>query len=152
VVDGWLGGMIGAELWYPLWNPDQLQSAVTGIASKIGNCAKISERSSLAFQSPPSLKSPSSSVVSPVVPISSKREMVRNVCQMKADEDADFIAAFECLQKERSLNPDFFLLFLQNFALSDSDDLKYVEVSVIMTLSSLLKPRFRDVFLKSLKL
>jgi hypothetical protein len=38
---GRLGGLIGAELWYPFWNKSQFNSAVNDVASKIGSSAKL---------------------------------------------------------------------------------------------------------------
>merc|ERR1719161_2238538 len=34
-VDGWLGIMIGDALWYPAWDPSQLQETANRIAVKI---------------------------------------------------------------------------------------------------------------------
>jgi hypothetical protein len=40
-VDGWLGFMIGSELWYPLWNESYVETAAAGIVGLIGNNARI---------------------------------------------------------------------------------------------------------------
>ena len=43
VVDGWLGFLIGTEMWYPLWDIySQLDSTAQGIAEKIGDNALLS--------------------------------------------------------------------------------------------------------------
>jgi hypothetical protein len=45
-VEGWLGFMIGTQLWYPLWSLDQLESVSSAIANTIEN---ISVDSSLQW-------------------------------------------------------------------------------------------------------
>ncbi len=39
--DGWLGFMIGTELWYPLWEEDMIQSTVNSIAGMVGDNARL---------------------------------------------------------------------------------------------------------------
>lgn len=39
-VDGWLGFMLGTELWYPLWKPEQLDATTKGLCDLIGDHAK----------------------------------------------------------------------------------------------------------------
>jgi hypothetical protein len=152
-VNGWLAGMIGAELWYPLWNKNQLTSTVNAIASKLGNYGRLSSNIPLSLQSPSSLKSPGSSL-SPASTLSdfSVSQIVRGLNLLKVEKDADFISAFECLQKEKSLCPAFFNSLLAGFNIVDSEDLKFADMQMILTLSGLLKPRFRECFLISLKL
>jgi hypothetical protein len=152
-VNGWLAGMIGAELWYPLWNKNQLTSTVNAIASKLGNYGRLSSNIPLSLQSPSSLKSPGSSL-SPASTFSdfSVSQIVRGLNLLKVEKDADFISAFECLQKEKSLCPAFFDSLLAGFNIVDSEDLKFADMQMILTLSGLLKPRFRECFLISLKL
>jgi GTPase SAR1 family protein len=58
-VSGWLAFMIGIELWYPLWNLDQLGSAAFSIANKIGRISLLSQNQQLLLgmtpPTPPSL-------------------------------------------------------------------------------------------------
>jgi hypothetical protein len=152
-VNGWLAGMIGAELWYPLWNKNQLTSTVNAIASKLGNYGRLASNIPLSLQSPSSLKSPGSSL-SPASTLSdfSVSEVVRGLNFLKVEEDADFISAFECLQKDKSLCPSSFDSLLASFNIMNSEDLKFADLQIIVTLSCLLKPRFRESFLISLKL
>jgi hypothetical protein len=44
-VEGWLGLLIGTQLWYALWNLDeqQLESTSSAIANKIGNSSLLSQ-------------------------------------------------------------------------------------------------------------
>jgi GTPase SAR1 family protein len=43
-VEGWLGLLIGTQLWYGLWNlDDQLEPASSAIANKIGNISLLSQ-------------------------------------------------------------------------------------------------------------
>jgi hypothetical protein len=152
-VNGWLAGMIGAELWYPLWNKTQLTSTVNAIASKLGNYGRLASNTPLSLQSPSSLKSPGSSL-SPASTksASSIGEVVRGLSLLKVEKDADFISAFECLQKDKSLFPSSFDSLLAGFNIVDSEDLKFADMQIIVTLSCLLRPRFRESFLISLKL
>jgi hypothetical protein len=74
--------MVGTELWFPLWNKSQLDSAVKIIAEKIENYAKLVDNTPLSPQSPISLIPSSSSFVT-VSSASTKRELFRNCCAMK---------------------------------------------------------------------
>jgi hypothetical protein len=152
-VNGWLAGMIGAELWYPLWNKNQLTSTVNAIASKLGNYGRLASNIPLSLQSPSSLKSPGSSL-SPAsaLSVSSPSEIFRGLSLFKVEEDADFVSAFECLQKDKSLCPSSFDSVLASYNIMDSEDLKFADLQIIVTLSGFLKPRFRESFLISLKL
>jgi hypothetical protein len=40
-VDGWLGMMVGTELWYPLWDTNQVESTAKQLSNLIGNNAKL---------------------------------------------------------------------------------------------------------------
>jgi hypothetical protein len=154
IVDGWLGGMVGAELWYPLWNKNQLDSAVNDVAGKIGNNAKLEMNVPVALNSSsvtvPS--SPASSVKISSSSSSSKRATVCAALEVKLDEDADFTAAFEFLQKEKSICPEYFGPFLNRLNISDPDDLKFADMVTVIALTGLLKERFRQPFLRSLRL
>jgi hypothetical protein len=152
-VNGWLAGMVGAELWYPLWNKTQLTSTVNAVASKLGNYCRLASNIPLSLQSPSSLKSPVSSL-SPASTLSdfSVSEIFRGLSLLKVEKDADFISAFECLQKDKSLCPSSFDSLLASYNIMDSEDLKFADLQMIVTLSGLLKPRFRESFLTSLKL
>jgi GTPase SAR1 family protein len=53
-VEGWLGFIIGAKLWYPLWNLDhQLESTSSAIAKKVGNVSLLSQNQQLLLASTP---------------------------------------------------------------------------------------------------
>ena len=39
-MDGWLGFMVGTELWYPLWSSDMIQTTSTELAKLIGDNAR----------------------------------------------------------------------------------------------------------------
>ena len=58
-VDGWLGFMLGTELWYPLWSPGNVQSTAIELGKLIGDNAKSDGSSAPA--------SPVASVSSPAV-------------------------------------------------------------------------------------
>jgi GTPase SAR1 family protein len=47
-VEGWLGLLIGTQLWYSLWNLDQLDSTSCAIANKIGNISLLSQNQQLS--------------------------------------------------------------------------------------------------------
>jgi hypothetical protein len=47
-VDGWLGFMVGSDLWYPLWTLSQLEQTAKGISELIGENAKTTMSSELA--------------------------------------------------------------------------------------------------------
>jgi hypothetical protein len=123
-VNGWLAGMIGAELWYPLWNKNQLTSTVNAVASKLGNYSRLTSNISLSLQSPSSSKSPGSSL-SPAsaLSVSSPSEIFRCLSLVKVGMNADFISAFECLQKDKSICPSSFDSVLASYNIVDSEDL-----------------------------
>jgi hypothetical protein len=58
------------------------------------------------------------------------------------DDDADFTAAFEYLQKDKSLCPTSFDVLLARHNVTDAEDLKLAEMEVIILLCGLLN---RDV-------
>ena len=70
-VDGWLGFMVGTELWYPLWSLDNVQSTATELAKLIGNNAKRDGYGIISSVSPPSKTTMVASASSPTVAISS---------------------------------------------------------------------------------
>jgi hypothetical protein len=154
IVDGWLGGMVGAELWYPLWKKNQLDSAISDVAGKIGNNAKLEMNVPFALNSSsvtvPS--SPASPVEISSSSASAKSYALHVVLEMKLDEDADFTAAFDFLQKEKAIYPDLLVTFLNSLNISDPEDLKFADMTTVVTLSGLLKQRFRKPFLRSLRL
>ena len=51
-VDGWLGFMLGTELWYPLWSPGNVQSTAIELDKLIGDNARSDGTSSSAPASP----------------------------------------------------------------------------------------------------
>jgi hypothetical protein len=64
--DGWLGIMLGDQLWYPLWDENQVESTARQLASMIGSSSKAiepingtltTERSSPAATTKPSQSS-----------------------------------------------------------------------------------------------
>jgi hypothetical protein len=140
VVDGWLAGMIGAELWYPLWNKNQLSASVSSVSAKIGNNAKLLTNAPCSLTAALSPSSPSSSFTS------TKSNIVRAVLEATADENADYKAAFEFLQKKNSLCPDLFIPLLSCLRISVPEDLKFADMTTVMALTGLLKPRFRELF------
>jgi GTPase SAR1 family protein len=52
-VSGWLGLLIGTQLWYPLWNLDQLESSSSAISKTIGNISLLSQNQQLLAVAPP---------------------------------------------------------------------------------------------------
>jgi hypothetical protein len=48
-VEGWLGLLVGTQLWYALWTLDhqQLESASSAIANRIGNVSLLSQSQQL---------------------------------------------------------------------------------------------------------
>ena len=51
-VDGWLGFMLGTELWYPLWSPGNVQSTAIELGKLIGDNAKSDGSCTSAHASP----------------------------------------------------------------------------------------------------
>jgi hypothetical protein len=137
-VDGWLGGMVGAEVWYPLWDVYQLDSTVNEVAVKIRGC----------FLKDSKGEKPSASPVSALT----KSEMVRRIYQFKVDDDADYVSAFECLKHTKSICPDIFEANLRYYGISEVDDLKDANMKKIIGIHSLLKDKTGEMFMKSLKL
>ena len=74
-VDGWLGFMVGTELWYPLWSPGNVQSTAVELAKLIGDNARSNGMSTIVPTSPSktmvaSASSPTVIVVSSPTPTS----------------------------------------------------------------------------------
>jgi hypothetical protein len=63
-VDGWLGFMVGSDLWYPLWQMNQLEQTAKAIADLVGDHAKNNGSSSgVDFPSPIAMKSSSTTAI-----------------------------------------------------------------------------------------
>jgi hypothetical protein len=94
-VDGWLGAIVGAELWYPLWKENQLEPTVTAIAEKIGdNALAVAnvivpgspvKATVLVTSFPPSVSASSFP--------SRLRETIQATYKLELDAEADFVAA-----------------------------------------------------------
>lgn len=46
-VDGWLGFMVGTELWYPMWNLSQVDAAAQRIGEIVGSHARLEQNRNL---------------------------------------------------------------------------------------------------------
>jgi hypothetical protein len=141
-VDGWLGAMIGKELWYPLWNANQLEATVKAVAGKIGDNSKSVKNSSV-------LAASSSTQVSSFT--SRLRETVNATYQLTLDPEADYIAAFECLKEEKSICRGNFISILSALRISEIEDLKDADMKTILTIHGLLKPKTGEKFMSALK-
>jgi hypothetical protein len=161
-VDGWLGFMIGSDLWYPLWDENKIESAASSVAALIGNNAKLSNKpKSITLHSSPMKKvlSVEASEKNPIIvipnrnfPVSSSPTVHTLVAQAKLSKEADLDAAYACLEKKKSFFPKSLLSFLEELSIEEAKDLKDTEVKILLSLASMLKPIPAENFLLALRL
>jgi hypothetical protein len=154
-VDGWLGFMIGSELWYPLFNESFIESTVSALVGLMGDNAK---RGSNALQSSiaPAMNNSTGNVTSgkslgggaAPAPAPSFAAVPATV-----PADADFVVAFSILlPPKKSICPEGWSGFLKGLGLEEAEDLKDFEARKLVALAEFLKPVPSTEFLKALRL
>jgi hypothetical protein len=147
-VDGWLGFMIGSELWYPLWNESFIDSTVSSLAALMGDNAKrAADSGSVGITRIDS--------VSGSLPTTPKKDNGGSGVAVPAaiPADADLATAFSILrQAKKSVCPGSWSAFIKELSLEEPDDLKNFETRKLLALSEFLKPVPCTEFLKTLNL
>ena len=145
-VDGWLGFMLGTELWYPLWSPGNVQSTAIELGKLIGDNAKSDGSSSSAPSSPS--KTMVASASSPAVVVSSPPPT-------SAPPAVDYAKAWSVITDSRRVVADKFdelTAYLHEQGFVESSDLEtfYSDEEVMATIRGYLNPVGQKLFIKAM--
>jgi hypothetical protein len=156
-VDGWLGFMIGSELWYPLFNERSIDSTVSSLVGLIGDNAKKSYNANSAHSGPMPPVPPSVGHLVKSASTGSSQQNYASSSTVSAFPDvlpidADYEKAFAILnQPKKSLCPNTWPAFLKELSVEEPDDLKNFEPSKLFAFGEFLKSVPSAEFRKSLR-
>lgn len=137
-VDGWLGFMIGTELWFPLWNEGVIDSTIQSIGKRLGNRAKLAPGASLLTASSVKVTSDINNPTYHSALTSVKKE--KNLGE-----------AWECIRgKNKSKYLQTMTTFLDELGLEIAEDLQEMDDEQLDLLALLLKPIPRKQFLSAM--
>jgi hypothetical protein len=154
-VDGWLGFMIGSELWYPLFNENFVESTVSALIGLIGDNAKqrsnyVNSAGSSTFPVLRTDKVPASSTKSD---LGASTTFSFSAAPAALSADADFNTAYNILNQPKKTHcPNAWNVFLKDLCVEEPDDLRNFETRKLLALAEFLKPIPSVEFLKALKL
>jgi hypothetical protein len=152
-VDGWLGFMVGSDLWYPLWQMNQVEQTAGAIADLVGENAKTGIANGGAMQSPVLINpmttslsdqpknnqtaaASASSATSAVTPLTTTR---------------DFQTGWDCLSDPKKTKDSAALAsLLDEYGVYSLKDLIDLDVEYFEALAVLLKPAPQKCFRKAL--
>jgi hypothetical protein len=152
-VDGWLGFMVGSELWYTLWHSNQVESTAKQLESLIGDFGKRSHNASFAnsIVRGPTIAVKESSSASKNDQASPKRDDIKKQ-NSTASGPCDYETAWSCLEGKKSICPKAFPIFLEELCIEDIADFKNLELKMIEVLAGLLKPTQEAKFRKAMNI
>ena len=165
VVDGWLGFLIGAELWYPLWEPSQVDSTSLSIKKLVGDNASLAKnrlymsarRGGAALPLAPSAPS-TSSPTDPSTPISSASfKAATTISSPKppnppAAAVKSYATAWSLLDSKKAKYSSVLQGLLEDMGLESSEDLSHLDSSEWRLLSLTLKKPQQSAFLDALSI
>ena len=143
-VDGWLGFMLGTELWYPLWSLVNVQSTAIELGKLIGDNAK-SDGTTSSFPASPS-KTMVASASSPTVVVSSPP-------LTSGHPAVDYDMAWSVLTEPRRAAPgksEDLIAFLDEQGIIRGDDLEIQDEDVLVTIRGYLNPTGQKLFVKAM--
>ena len=143
-VDGWLGFMLGTELWYPLWSLVNVQSTASELGKLIGDNAK-SDGTSTSTPASPS-KTMVVSASSPIVVVSSPPPT-------SGHPVVDYDMAWSVLTEPRRAAPgksEDLIAFLDEQGIIRGDDLEIQDEDVLVTIRGYLNPTGQKLFVKAM--
>jgi hypothetical protein len=150
-VDGWLGFMIASDLWYPLWDEDNVNTTANALGELLGNNARLTTNAGSAVQVPsfPWVTASTQSVSS----VFSKQKIIMATIPDCLPSNADLVTAFNILQQPKKTHcPNAWMILLNDLSIESPNDLKDVEVRKLLALAELMKPIPSSQFLEALKL
>jgi len=131
VEDCWLALMVGAELWYPLWEPSQISSTAEEIIKLING-------------QQPNIELITTSIKFPNTPMSSPSKQDSNnnspISPTKQNKEADYELAWALMHpKNISLSSSTFTELLEHFGIEKAHDLSQLDTDVLAFLPHLCK-------------
>ena len=143
-VDGWLGFMLGTELWYPLWSPGNVQSTAIELGKLIRDNARSDGSSSSAYASPS--KTMIALASSPTVVVSSPRPT-------SGPAVVDYAKAWSIITEPRRVVEDKFddlAAYLKKQGIIEGDDLELQDEDVLATIREYLNPTGQKLYVKAM--
>ena len=126
VYETWLGVLLGAELWYPLWEPSTLNETVVSLL-KI-----IKGQDNMTTMTEP---------------------LVCSVCSKKQEDNLlDYEVAFSLLKPNFAALPLSLSAIIEELGINDANDLSHAEQYILEFLPNLLKPIQKKKFKDALKI
>jgi hypothetical protein len=152
-VDGWLGFMVGSDLWYPLWQMNQVEQTAKAIADLVGENAKAGMTSCGAMQSPV--------LVNPVTYSLSDQPKTNQTAAESASSATsavtplattrDYQTGWDCLSDPKKTKDSAALAsLLDEYGVYSLKDLIDLDVEYFESLAVLLKPAPQKCFRKTL--
>jgi hypothetical protein len=150
-VDGWLGFMVGSDLWYPLWQMNQVEQTARAIADLVGEHAKNNGSSSgVDFPSPIATKHPtvSATATAPVGLPTSTAAVTGS-----ASSSRDYEAAWKILNEpKKAIDSAAVTKLLDDYGVYSSEDFMKLEVDCFEPLAALLKQVPQKCFREAMSL
>jgi hypothetical protein len=137
-VDGWLGFMVGTELWYPLWEISQVGSTADALSNLIGENAKLSTNQTICEAT--MMPGPANSVT---VPSSASNTTVPTafVSPTTSLSESDAVTVFKLLADNKNLKyPVIVKEHLKDIGVTCALDLTILSFHDSLFLMLLLKP------------
>ena len=146
-VDGWLGFMVGTELWYPLWAADKVQGTATELAKLIGDNAKCG--GNFVLESPTSDVGPIGPTPDPTpgTPGTPGPPIIQ-VPTTPAPTNPTQAMWLTLHDSDKIKDSAGLTSFLSELGVLQADDLSVLEEGEIITLGKFLKPVQSRVFVR----
>lgn len=136
VVDGWLGFMVGAAKWFPLWDASQLENTAAELAKLIGNNAKVADEKSMMEHEKAEDHDNAGEIVAVRQPSTSLQPVtVRHI------NSTDLATAWSIISDStKSKYPTFLPIYLDEIGLHTADGLSSLSTRQLYLLVNLFKP------------
>ena len=143
-VDGWLGFMLGTEIWYPLWSLGNVPSTAIELGKLIGDNAKSDGTSTTMVPTSP-IKTMVASASSPTV--------VSSPTPTSGSPAVDYAKAWSIITDSRRVVGDKFdelTAYLQEQGVVEGGDLEIQDTDVLATIGGYLNPTGHKLFVKAM--
>jgi hypothetical protein len=157
-VDGWLGFMVGSDLWYPLWQMNQVEQTAKAIADLVGDHAKNNGSSSgVDFPSPiaANTQTVSATAVVTVGPITRTTAVASPTATVtgSASSSKDYEAAWKILNEpKKAIDSAAVTKLLDDYGVYSSEDFMKLDVDCFEPLAVLLKQVPQKCFREAMSL
>ena len=125
VYDTWLGAMLGADLWYPLWDPSQINQTASAIIQLISGH--------------------SVTITAPTIPTTPSNKLISGSDHAgnstpKQTKPADYEKAWKLLKPSFASLPSTLTTLLEELGVNDASDLSLLDDDIKLILPRFMKP------------